>query len=180
VKNTSLPESNSSDYLRDKRYLRPLLVRGLRWLLIHWWFLPLIVLGGLAVYLLIALYFHVLLNQLLFLAQHWWVILLLVVVLLVAGIAIYYLKEWAEYDDWNEKRELERRKHAEAEREGYLPDFHLRHILQGRGSEIFQIAWSPDGRTLASGSGNHVIRLWDADSGESCAPSRDTLTMSAA
>jgi hypothetical protein len=71
VTNTSSPESNASNYLGDNRYPRPALVRALRWLIIRWWIFPLIGLVGLGSYLLLALYFHAILNQLLFLAQHW-------------------------------------------------------------------------------------------------------------
>jgi FtsH-binding integral membrane protein len=90
VTDTSLPESNASEYPSDKRYPRPTLVRGFRWLVIRWWFLLLIGLIGLTVYLLLAFFTHVLQNNLLFLVQHWWAVLILIVVLLACGIAIYF------------------------------------------------------------------------------------------
>jgi WD40 repeat protein len=46
------------------------------------------------------------------------------------------------------------------------PGFKLRHTLRGHKRWIFKIAWSPDGRTLASGSGDRTIRLWDAETGK--------------
>src|SRR6266480_3269294 len=42
----------------------------------------------------------------------------------------------------------------------------LRHVLEGHSGEIRQIAWSPDGRILASGSNDNTIRLWDAQTGQ--------------
>jgi WD40 repeat protein len=51
--------------------------------------------------------------------------------------------------------------------EGQPPrGFKLRHTLRGHKSVINQIAWSPDGRILASPSNDRTIRLWDTESGE--------------
>ena len=51
--------------------------------------------------------------------------------------------------------------------EGQPPSgFKLRHTLRGHKSWISRIAWSPDGRILASPSYNGAIRLWDADGGD--------------
>ena len=38
---------------------------------------------------------------------------------------------------------------------------HFSHILRGHENEVFSVAFSPDGQTLASGSGDNTIRLWD-------------------
>ena len=46
-----------------------------------------------------------------------------------------------------------------------LPPEHCNHILSGHTSAVWSIAWSPDGRCLASGSDDHTIRLWDPATG---------------
>jgi small GTP-binding protein len=46
------------------------------------------------------------------------------------------------------------------------PGFKLRHTLRGHEGWIGRIAWSPDGRTLASGSRDTTIRLWDTETGK--------------
>ena len=37
--------------------------------------------------------------------------------------------------------------------------------LEGHSSEVFTVAWSPDGRALATGSGDGTARLWSVGSG---------------
>jgi small GTP-binding protein len=46
------------------------------------------------------------------------------------------------------------------------PGLKLRHTLRGHENIIYRIAWSPDGRVLASGSSDHTIRLWDTGTGK--------------
>lgn len=48
------------------------------------------------------------------------------------------------------------------------PGFKLLHTLRGHQGQIYGIAWSPDGETLASASGDWTISLWDTGKGESC------------
>lgn len=44
--------------------------------------------------------------------------------------------------------------------------FKLRWTLQGHSDTITRIAWSPDGKKLASASKDHAIRLWNTETGE--------------
>ncbi len=44
--------------------------------------------------------------------------------------------------------------------------FTRRHTLHGHQLEINRIAWSPDGRFLASSSFDRTVRIWDAHTGE--------------
>ncbi len=46
------------------------------------------------------------------------------------------------------------------------PGFKLRHTLRGFRSEINRITWSPDGRIIASGCDDAIIRLWDSETGQ--------------
>ena len=32
-------------------------------------------------------------------------------------------------------------------------------------AQVASVAWSPDGKRLATGSGDHTVKMWDAASG---------------
>src|SRR5450432_495263 len=40
-------------------------------------------------------------------------------------------------------------------------------VLSGHSGDVFSVAWSPDGKQLASGSLDKTIRIWDAATGKS-------------
>ncbi|MCG5435389.1 nSTAND1 domain-containing NTPase [Micromonospora foliorum] len=46
---------------------------------------------------------------------------------------------------------------------------HLRRVLSGHTDTVRSIAWSPDGRLIATGSRDNSIRVWDPDSGRTIA-----------
>src|SRR5207248_10918313 len=61
-----------------------------------------------------------------------------------------------------QQRELEQQqRQRELEQQPPAPGFKLHHTLRGHTEPIIHIAWSLDGRLLASASRDHTIPLWD-------------------
>jgi WD40 repeat protein/GTPase SAR1 family protein len=149
-------------YPTDPRYPRPRWFRTGRWILIHWWLTPLIVL---IVYSAISLLTQSLLNQWHFLIQHWWVIVLTVIGLIIIGLSLFGLYNTAESNLQEELQEwIKHRESREYEKQHPL-GLTLQHVLRQKGFsiDIYEMGWSPDGSMLASVGPD--LRIWDASTG---------------
>lgn len=70
-------------------------------------------------------------------------------------------------NDMRKKNQLEDPPQEVAQPETELPPgVKLKHTLRGHTGPIGRIAWSPDGRTLASPSADSTIRLWNSETGQ--------------
>ncbi len=47
----------------------------------------------------------------------------------------------------------------------YSADYRSQQVLTGHTDSVVSVAYSPDGQTIAAGSDDHTIRLWNADTG---------------
>jgi len=75
--------------------------------------------------------------------------------------------EGFEFDDFEDKKGEEPEVEEFMEIGGSpVPGITLRHVLRGHTDEINRIAWSPDGRYLASPSTDTTIRIWDVEHGK--------------
>jgi WD40 repeat protein len=79
--------------------------------------------------------------------------------------AWFFKSEMRRKDAQRESEMRRRDAQAEWEKHPSPADFKLRQMLTGHTDYIRSVAWSPDGQTLASGSNDHTIRLWDAQTG---------------
>ncbi len=47
----------------------------------------------------------------------------------------------------------------------YSVEYRAQQVLRGHRQDVFTVAYSPDGQTIASGGGDNTIRLWNANTG---------------
>ncbi len=173
--------TTSSDLgTNNKRYPCPLWLRVLREIFLHWWLIPL---TCLIIYILIVAFnlyirsdiYHALLLP--FFTAYWWIV---IPALAIAITLLFRAYTWADADESREyrvqreqqRREFEQRQREREQRQRELEQqpppsgFKLQHTLRGHTREIRQIAWSPDGRVLASGSNDQTVRVWDGATGQ--------------
>src|SRR6266568_2762059 len=150
----------------DKRYPRPQWLRVLREIFLRWWLIPL---TCLIIYIFIVAFnlythsdiYHALLLP--FFITYWWIV---IPTLAIAITLLFLAYGWANGDESREYRVQQEQRQRELEQEPPPSGFKLQHTLRGHTEEIRQIAWSPDGRLLTSGSNDQTVRLWDVATGQ--------------